>query len=199
MEEDKTRKASKIIAYVLIVLLLVGIVGVIFAFTNGFTEDFKTFYLVNGDEQIMSSESKRTFKQGESYRFDVKYTFNTEQTGTKDYTVKIVANVKTPFNYTVGDKAYSYQDGTNLTSAFDLKKEQTYFALKIDNDMSMQKVLEKLYSGKTVSAEIPSSAQSGYPYALVVTSYNEKATIKINFKFNARVTGVEFENEELLF
>lgn len=197
--EDKTKKVSKIIAYVLIVLLVVGIVGVIFAFTNGFTEDFKTFYLVCGDEQIMASESNRNLKQGETYRFDVKYAFDTEQTATKDYTVKIVANVKTPFNYTVDGKSYGYKDGTDLTSAFNLTKEQTYFTLKIDSDMTMQKVLEKLYSGKTVSAEIPSSAQSGYPYALIVTSYNEKATIKVNFRFNSKVTGVEFENEELLF
>ncbi len=197
--EDKTKKVSKIIAYVLIVLLIVGIIGVIFAFTNGFTEDFKTFYLVYGDEQIMASESNRSFKQGESYRFDVKYTFDTEQTATKDYTVKIFANVKTPFNYSVDGKAYGFKDGTDLTAAFDLIKEPTYFTLKIDEDMSMMKVLENLYSGKTVSAEIPSSAISGYPYALVVTSYDEKSTIKVNFRFNSKVTGVEFENEELLF
>ena len=36
---------AKIIAYVLIALALVATVGLIYKFTNGFNEDFKTFYV----------------------------------------------------------------------------------------------------------------------------------------------------------
>jgi hypothetical protein len=36
---------AKLIGYVLVVLLLVGSVGLVYKFTNGFNEDFKTFYI----------------------------------------------------------------------------------------------------------------------------------------------------------
>lgn len=39
------KTVAKIIAYVLAALVLVTVVGLIYKFTNGFNEDFKTFYV----------------------------------------------------------------------------------------------------------------------------------------------------------
>ena len=36
---------AKVIGYILLVLVVVGVIGVIVYFTGGFTSDFKTFYV----------------------------------------------------------------------------------------------------------------------------------------------------------
>ena len=82
--QSKGQTAAKVIGIVLVLLLLAGIVAVIYRFTNGFNEDFKTFYVEHDGEQILSADSKMSFKAGETYRFDVKYTFDTDKSETKD-------------------------------------------------------------------------------------------------------------------
>ena len=49
------RKSAGWLAYVGIVLVVIIIVGVVARFTNGFTDDFKTFYVKVEDKEIMSS------------------------------------------------------------------------------------------------------------------------------------------------
>ena len=48
------RKSAGWLAYVGIVLVVIIIVGVVARFTNGFTDDFKTFYVKVEDKEIMS-------------------------------------------------------------------------------------------------------------------------------------------------
>ena len=48
-------KSTNLIAYVGIVLVVIIIVGVAARFTNGFTDDFKTFYVKVEDKEIMSN------------------------------------------------------------------------------------------------------------------------------------------------
>ena len=48
------RKSAGWLAYVGIVLAAIIIVGVVARFTNGFTDDFKTFYVKVEDKEIMS-------------------------------------------------------------------------------------------------------------------------------------------------
>ena len=48
-------KSTNLIAYVGIVLVVIILVGVAARFTNGFTDDFKTFYIKVEDKEIMSS------------------------------------------------------------------------------------------------------------------------------------------------
>lgn len=43
--QSKGQTAAKVIGVILVLLLLAGIVAVIYRFTNGFNEDFKTFYV----------------------------------------------------------------------------------------------------------------------------------------------------------
>lgn len=197
--KDTTKKASKAIAYILIILLLIGSIGLIFALTNGFSEDFKTFYLVCGDEEIVKTETNRDFRRDEVYRFDVKYVFDTEQTNPKDYSVKVITNAEREFTFTVDNDNYSYQSGLDLSSVFELTKEKTYFTFKIPKDMTLQTVLERIYPDKDVVVKNASILTDNYLYSLIVTSYNEKVTYKINFRLRTQVTGVEFDPTELLF
>ena len=91
-------KTAKVITGVIIVLIAALAVGLIFKFTNGFNEEFKTFYLEQDGKQILTSETERSFLRGESYRYEVKYTFDSGKSESKGYNVKVVPNVK--FNLT---------------------------------------------------------------------------------------------------
>ena len=68
-------KTIKIITYVLLALLLVGTIGLLARFTNGFKEDFKTFYITYAGEDILSEKSNLELSRGEEHRFDVRYIF----------------------------------------------------------------------------------------------------------------------------
>lgn len=100
--QTKGKTAAKIIGIILVLLLLAGLVAIIYKFTNGFNEDFKTFYVEYGGEQILTTESEMHLTSGNTHRFDVKYTFDTENTEPKGYNVKIVPNAQRDFDFTDG-------------------------------------------------------------------------------------------------
>lgn len=177
MSNQKVSKIAKVISWLLIVLLLVGIVGIIIVFTNGGEEEFKTFYLVHNDEMILTANSQMDFETGKEYRFDVKYTFDTGIEEPRDYNVKIVAKTDVPFEFTVGNKQYDWRGENDLTKAFDLEKESTHFTLRFAEGFTLQTVLESLYEGSIGVTE----PEDRCLYTLIVSSYNNKVTYRIDF------------------
>ena len=103
--------------------------AVIYRFTNGFNEEFKTFYVEYDGKQILTSDSELILEPGEANRFDVEYTFDTEQSETKDYTVEIVPNAEQHFQYPVDGEPHLFARLGDLSAAFDLNKEETYFEI----------------------------------------------------------------------
>ena len=142
-------KVAKIITGVIIVLVAALAVGLIFKFTNGFNEDFKTFYLEQDGKQILVSETETAFRRGEEYRYETKYTFESGKSEPKGYNVKVIPNGKIELSFTADGKQYSYADAKELTSAFSIKKEANAFTLTIPENQSLKGVLEKVY-GKTL-------------------------------------------------
>lgn len=187
-------KVAKIITGVIIVLVVALVVGLVFKFTNGFNEDFKTFYLEQDGKQILTSETQVAFVQGEQYRYEVKYTFDSGKSEPKGYNVKVVPNGKIKLSFKADGKQYMYADAKELTSAFGIKKEANAFTLSVPKELTLKSVLEKVY-GKTVEVEEP----KGYLYTLVVSSYNEKVTYKINFGLSINVEGIELDKNGIVF
>ena len=103
--------------------------AVIYRFTNGFNEEFKTFYVEYDGKQMLTSDSELILEPGEANRFDVKYTFDTEQSETKDYAVEIVPNAEQDFEYLVDGEPHLFSRVGDLSAAFDLNKEETYFEI----------------------------------------------------------------------
>ena len=195
-------KMAKIITCVLLALLLVGTVGLIAHFTNGFREDFKTFYVTYAGEDILSEKSKLELPSGEELRFDVTYIFEglNEETEPKGYSVEIVSNVEKgkEFEYTVDGEKITYVDGMYLTNAFQIDKQDTYFTLTLPEDISLEKVLESVYE-KDVEVPNDVEATESYLYTLVVSSYDESVTYHIDFSFYIGVTGVTLDKSEVVF
>lgn len=66
--QSKGQKAAKVIGVILVLLSLAGIIAIIYRFTNGFNEDFKTFYVEYDGEQILTADSKLHLVEGQTHR-----------------------------------------------------------------------------------------------------------------------------------
>ena len=197
--QSKGQLAAKIIGIILVLLLVAGLVAVIHKFTNGFNEDFKTFYVEHEGKQILSENSEMTFTKGKTHRFDVKYTFDTQQSEARDYSVEIVPNVEKDFEYTVDGETYLYSKAGDLSAAFALNKQDSYFAITLREDMTLQSVLEAIHPGQQV--KVPENASDGnpFPYALIVSSYNGNVSYRIAFDLGADVTGITLDPPSIVF
>ncbi len=197
--QSKGQLAAKIIGIILVLLLVAGLVAVIHKFTNGFNEDFKTFYVEHEGKQILSENSEMTFTKGKTHRFDVKYTFDTQQSEARDYSVEIVPNAEQDFEYTVDGEPYLYSKAGDLSAAFSLKKQKSYFEITLREDMTLQSVLETVHPGQQV--EVPEGASDGnpFPYALIVSSYNGNVSYRIAFDLGTDVTGITLDPPGIVF
>lgn len=188
----------RILAVVILLVLLGTAIALIYRYTNGFNEDFKTFYFEYNGEKIFESEREMLFVSGTEAEFGVKYTFDVGDK-TREYSVKIVPNEKESFQYTVGDryKQWRAKDETaDLSAYFGLKKEASSFTLTFPSGMTAGTVLRALYPGEDITVD--ADALKGKPlYRLEVSSYNKEITYIIDFA----VTGlsVELDKDHVVF
>lgn len=197
--QSKGQVAAKVIGIILVLALLAGLVTVIYKFTNGFNEDFKTFYVEHEGKQFLSAQNDLVLEDAGVHRFDVKYTFDTEQSETKDYAVEIVSNAEQDFEYLVDGEPHLFSRVGDLSAAFGLNKQATYFEITTADGMTLQSVLERCHAGQTV--EVPADAEKGnaYPFQLIVTSYNGSVSYRIAFSVGMTVTGITLDPPSIVF
>ena len=197
--QSKGQLAAKVIGIILVLLLVAGLVAVIYKFTNGFNEDFKTFYVEYEGKQILAQDSELALEPGKTYRFDVKYTFDTQQSETKDYIVGIVPNAEQDFEYLVDGEIYLYSQAGDLSAEFSLRKQATHFEITLREDMTIQSVLETVYPGQQVEVPETAADENPFPYALIVSSYNGNVSYRIAFNLGADVTGITLDPSQIIF
>ena len=192
-----TNKATKITTYILLVLAVITVIGVIARFTNGFTSDFKTFYVTVDGKDIMISSGGYLVTNENPLKVDVKYTFNFVTDEMKDYSVKIVPNKieNSDFTYTVDGESKSFQLETDLTAAFEINKGEKSFTVK-PKGKSLTEVLTAFYGKEVTDCE-----NKGYTdmFTIIVTSYNGEASVKLNFTIAGKVVGVVLDREVIVF
>lgn len=127
---------------------------VVFKLTNGFSENFKTFYLEYDGKQIMSEKTKMVLNRGEKHEFKVKYLFKNGEEQSTDYSVRVIPNLDcedSDFDYTVDSQPYSYLGLKDITKAFNIKKEEKSFTITIPENENILSILQKLYPNKVVT------------------------------------------------
>lgn len=192
-------KVARVIAWVLILLLLLGAIAAILHFTNGGNESFKTFYLIHDGKDIVTAHSYAYYENGEQ-RFDVKYTFDIGKSEPRDYNVKIIPNADADFDFTVGEKQLAWANVGGLDDVFRLTKEPSYFTFTVPEEKSVAGVLGHVFPGESVSA--PSEQELGpYLYSLIVSSYNEEVSYRIDFSLReiVAVERLEIEGGDIIF
>ena len=178
---NTTNTLVKVIVAVLAVALIAGIIGIIYKYTNGFNEDFKTFYVEYDGEQILTAETNKVFEPNVTHRFDVKYTFDSDDAEPKDFSVKVVPYCTKDFEFTVDEKQYVYSKAKELTTAFDIKKFETYFELTLSDEQSLRNVLSSIYDSTAIVVPSDLDETNKYLYSLAISSYNGKVQYNIRF------------------
>ena len=193
------RKSAGWITYVGALLVVIIIVGVVARFTNGFTDDFKTFYLKVGDKEIMSGSGGYEITRAKPMQAEVKYTFSFATDENKGYNVKIVPNAadkNQDFSFTVDGESKSFQSLQDLTDGFEIEKSESSFRVTPKGE-NLTGVLQAIYPGLD-TAHIEEKAYNDM-FALVVSSYNEKASVTIYFTLSSKVTGLRLDKEAIVF
>lgn len=193
------RKSAGWLAYVGIVLVVIIIVGVVARFTNGFTDDFKTFYIRVDGKEIMSSADGYEIMPEKPLHVEVKYTFSFATDENKGYNVKIVPNAadkSKDFSFTVNGENRQFQAETDLTDGFEIEKSESTFKVTPKGE-NLTGVLQAIYPGLD-TAHIEEKAYNDM-FALVVSSYNEKSSVTIYFTLSSKVTGVRLDKEAIVF
>lgn len=193
------RKSAGWLAYVGIVLVVIIIVGVVARFTNGFTDDFKMFYVKVEDKEIMSGSGGYEITRSRPMQVEVKYTFSFATDENKGYNVKIVPNAadkSRDFSFTVNGESRQFQAETDLTDGFGIEKSESTFKVTPKGE-NLTGVLQAIYPGLD-TARIEEKAYNDM-FALVVSSYNEKSSVTIYFTLSSKVTGVRLDKEAIVF
>lgn len=188
---------SKIIIYALIILALIGILGFIIYFTGGFTTDFTGFYTTVDGKDVLSTGNGFRMKENDPLKVEVKYVFASPNDEAKGYTVKVVPNAidGKDFDFTLNGDKYSYQSEQDLTAGFDIKQEDDSFTIAPKGNLT--EILSAVYPNDTIE----DCADKGYEnmFTLVVTSYNGKAEVRINFTVVESIRGVILDQEVIEF
>ena len=190
-------KATTIIAYVLIVLALVGVIGFIAKFTSGFTSDFKTFYVTIDGKDVMTEANHYAIGKSETMKVDIKYTFNSSNSEVSGYSVKIVPNVSEDknFEFMVDGEVHSFYDIEDLTDGFIIEKSETSFTITPKGELT--DILRAVYPEGEVS---DCSKYNHYNmFSLVITSYNGASTVTVNFAVLREAERVFFDQEAIVF
>ena len=193
------RKSAGWLAYVGIVLVVIILIGVVARFTNGFTDDFKTFYLKVEDKEIMSGSGGYEITRAKPMQAEVKYTFSFATDENKGYNVKIVPNAadkSKDFSFTVNGENRQFQAETDLTDGFEIEKSESTFKVTPKGE-NLTGVLQAIYPGLD-TARIEEKAYNDM-FALVVSSYNEKSSVTIYFTLSSKVSGVRLDKEAIVF
>lgn len=193
------RKSAGWLAYVGALLVLIVLVGVVARFTNGFTDDFKTFYVKVEDKEIMSNSGGYEIMRAKPMQVEVKYTLSFATDENKGYNVKIVPNAadkSKDFSFSVNGENRQFQAETDLTDGFEIEKSESSFKVTPKGE-NLTGVLQAIYPGLD-TALIEEKAYNDM-FALVVSSYNEKSSVTIYFTLSSKVAGVRLDKEAIVF
>lgn len=191
------KTVGKVIAYILVLLVVAGVIAVIVRFTGGFTSDFKTFYVSVDGKDVLTSAGGYEVTNEKPLTVDVKYIFGSAGGDVSGYSVKVVPHAVEgkDFDFTLDDQVYSFQAETDLTAGFDIAREETSFTITPKGGVT--EVLRAVYPNN----EIGDCSDKGYEdmYALIVTSYNGKASVTLYFSVLQEVAGVTLDQEVIEF
>ena len=191
-------KTTKILTYIAIVLAVITVIGVVAHFTNGFTSDFKTFYVTVDGKDVMTSAGGYRVTTSKPLEVDVKYTFGALNNKVdKGYSLKIIPNniPDKDFTYTVDGEMKYFQSETDLSDGFEIDKGEKSFRIKPKGE-TIAEVLSAVYGKEVTDCE-----NKGYTdmFTIIVTSYNGEASVKLNFSLAIRVAGITLDKEAILF
>lgn len=191
--------AKNVIALALAILILFGLVAgiwILLKYTNGGTEDFKTFTIEVDGEPVVASKTAWDFRPG-THEVKITYLFDWITGEEKEWSVKMQPKPGASYDYTVDGSVYPWSDAKEIEKAFSLKKEADGFTFTVPGDH--KEVLAALYPGQTVSAPAKDELKDLCLYELVVSSYDGGTVYTIDFAIRRAVEGVDANPKGIIF
>lgn len=186
---------TKIIVWVLVVLLLLGAAGVIVSYV--LQNEGVSFYVEYNGERYFSSvsEADLSFEMCDTYTFDVK-----SLTGESvDYSVSVLSNSEHIISFIFnGENHNSYVGGDNdnndYSSVFGLRKDKDGFSITLPQGFSVVEAIKAKYGGEV---ELQGELQA-VPYFVIVVSSGDD-TLNLFFSFGGNVTGITLDPPSIVF
>lgn len=197
MAKKNFNTIAKVISYLLIVLALVAVVGAIVYFTNGFTSDFKTFYVAVDGKDVLTNTGGYEFTPDKETVVDVKYTFDKINSDIGGYSLKIAGNAdkEHDFSFTVDGETHYFSEEKDLSKGFDIVQSENSFTIKPKGNLDV--ILANVYDGKEVSECGPMTYED--MFVLTVISYNEEAKISLKFTVPYSIKSITLDKEVSVF
>lgn len=172
------KKLSGVITWIILAVILLGIVGLIFALSNGFKSTPTTFMLSCGKNLYGGEHNEIYINRRGEYEFKVvdPLSFTREE---QTLSVKVIpkATDENNFSYTVDGEEFNYVGEKDFTDTFDIVVYETSFIIVFPDDMRITSLLQKQYTGKAV--EFINFEQKDMPYLTLAIS-NGDSTIYLD-------------------
>ena len=200
------KRTSRVISYLLVVLLLLGIVGAcayLLTKPNG-------IYLRYDDKIVTDKTSGIVIPYKATATFKIENSEDWGAYSVTDCTVKIVPNADEShdFDFTVGDdsRPAAFTKEKDLTGAFVENYNGKGITISENGEFtilcsykSVSEILQAVYGEKEIHAEADGNLLE-YPYiAIKVTSPDGKQTLTVPLLLYGVVTGIELNPSEVIF
>jgi len=200
------KRTSRVISYLLVVLLLLGIVGAcayLFTKPNG-------IYLRYDGKIVTEKTSGIVIPYKATATFKIENSEDWGAYSVTDCTVKIVpsADESHDFDFTVGDdsRPAAFTKEKDLTGAFVENYNGKGITISENGEFtilcsykSVSEILQAVYGEKEIHAEADGNLLE-YPYiAIKVTSPDGKQTLTVPLLLYGFVTGIELNPSEVIF
>ena len=197
---SKTTKSgnavTRILTYLLVVLLLLGVAGVIVYLLA--KDEGVTFSVEYGGERYFSGVTEANLKlyTGETHDFSVKSLTG----GNIDFSVSVSSNGENNFAFIYNGEFEDFYvkddtENNDYSAAFGLQKSESGFSLTLPKGLTVEQVIETKYGG---DIQLQESLQSGVPYFVITVSDGENS-LNMYFSFGAEVEGITLNPPQIVF
>ena len=183
----------KVLSYIIVIFILVGVIGGIAFLTNNFTQEPATMIVEVNGQFVKGSVDSIVFDKTSPAVFKV---LNLSGQG---YTIQIVSEVTDDldFQFKLGDETVWFSsDQSDYSSVFDITETEDGFEIDF-SECKMADILTAKYSDYVVS-EVPNPSSGSY-FALVIKDKgtNSQVRIALNNILDVAVEGVELDKSEV--
>lgn len=190
----KNNNIIKVVSYLLVLLILVGIIGCIAFLTNNFTQEPATMLVQVNGQLVKGNVDSIVFNKTSPAVFKV---LNLSGQG---YTIQIVPEVTDDldFQFKLGDETVWFSsDQSDYSSVFDITETEDGFEIDFSK-CKMADILTAKYPEYVVS-EVPNPSSGSY-FTLVIKDKgtNSQVRIALNNILDVAVEGVELDEELII-
>ena len=189
-------KVSKVLTYILIFLVVAGVLGFVAYFTNGFTGEFKEFYVNVDGKNVLAEEKGVMLAADAPLTANVKYTFGAVSKDISGYHLAVLP--ATDFDFTVNGEPHKFADEKDLSAGFEIIEGEEEF--KLTPKGSLVEILQAVYPDAEIEVDKSKIPLDVDLFKVIVYSQDKTASIVIGCRLkDPFMEGVRLDKEVITF